>query len=152
MILYKNDRLTFEVSEKDIKIEGIIDEYFLFSSISFTPASDIVLDLAKLEKINSCGIREFISWLTSLPGEINVNYINCPIFFINQSNMVHGIVSKNRKIVSFYCPYFNEEKDEEVEILTRLEEIVEMKAPVHEGLTFDSIEKKFFNFLILQNE
>jgi len=145
---------SFKISfENDlISFEGVVNHDFVSTNIPALTATVITVNLRKLKKINSCGIRELISWLNSLSPTQQVFYEEAPIFFIHQANMVIGIVGPNRKVKSFLCPYFNEENGEEVEKLLKVEELQSLKAPSFDGLVLDSVEDKYFNFLRLQGE
>jgi hypothetical protein len=152
MAQYQTERLTITIENDHVNFDGVIDELFVYTKIPPISAPIIKVNLKSLRKINSCGIRELISWLNSLSQTQQVYYEDAPIFFIHQANMVHGIVASNRRVSSFYCPYFDEKKDEEVEKLITVEELKGLQAPSFEGLVFDSVEEKYFNFLRLQGE
>ena len=152
MIIYDNKKLQIEQDKEILSFTGIMDEFFLFHEMTCEKYQHYVLDLQKLRIINSCGVRELISWLNSQAEGTLVEFINCPVFFVQQANMVNGIVNSTRRIKSFYAPYFNEIDETEHDILVLESEILNLKAPIKSGLIFDSIENKFFNFLSFQND
>jgi hypothetical protein len=129
-------------STRNITISGIIDEEFNFKEL-LGDFSQMSVDFKELKVINSCGIREWIS------------YHNCPQIIIQQMNMVAGFLSKNAKVISFYAPYYCEESDEEKMVLLESKNIENNKAPVitqevngeSVELEFDAIEEQYFKFL-----
>jgi hypothetical protein len=152
MTQYQTSRFKISFENNLISFEGVVDELFEYTNFPALTAAVITVNLKKLKKINSCGIRELILWLNSLSPTQQVFYEEAPIFFIHQANMVNGIVAPNRKVKSFFCPYFNEKNGEEVEKLIKVEELQSLKAPSFDGLVLDSFEDKYLNFLRLQGE
>ena len=156
MEVYINQSLTVSSLEAgSYHFKGSLDHYFMAGDLPPLSSEQIKLDLSDLDLINSCGVREILPWLNKLPPTSQVRYINCPIFFVNQANMIKGIVNDKRKIETFYAPYYDESLDKALSILLNCSEVKDCKAPVQkgpgQGIVFDSIEEKYFNFLKLQN-
>ena len=51
----------------DVIMAGTIDEDADFTQLSLAGASQIEVDMLGLKSINSCGIREWIKWLSTAP-------------------------------------------------------------------------------------
>ena len=137
-----------------IKFVGHLDEDFIQREIDL-PSSEVVkCDLSRLDGINSCGIREFITFLKRIPSTTMIEYHNCPPVFIMQVNMVNGFLGLNRKVFSLFAPYVGVDTENEVlyfyetsglkasDVLS----IIKMNDEDHE---FDGSIEKYFRFLNL---
>ncbi|MCB0391935.1 MAG: hypothetical protein KDD58_11630 [Bdellovibrionales bacterium] len=144
--------------DKDLlKLEGHIDEDANLENIQNGNSSLLEIDFQKVAAINSCGIREWIKWLKTIPADKTIHYINCPKIIIDQANMVAGFIPENGKIKSFYVPYYSEASETEKMILfTEGKDFNgrEINAPesiqdeaTGEELEMDVIESKYFKFL-----
>lgn len=139
-------------SEIEAIFEGQIDEDADFSPITGKSADTMIFNLEKVHLINSCGIRDWIEFQKTLPESMSIIYRKCPQVIVEQLNIVKGFVRENSSIESFYAPYYNEEKDEEIKALLTPGEVVDGKAPVLKDdkgneLEFDEIEAQYFSFL-----
>lgn len=141
-----------------VKLHGIIDEDANFKNINETKASLIVMDFSGISMINSCGIREWINFISQLSVQSKMIYQNCPQIIIEQINMVHGFFRPGSVIESFYAPYFCESCDTESKILLKSEEVKSQEAPQVKcpncgasPMEFDAIEAQYFNFLKNRN-
>ncbi|MCB9025773.1 MAG: hypothetical protein H6625_05615 [Bdellovibrionaceae bacterium] len=140
-----------------LKLEGHIDEDANLETIPKSKAQEIEIDFQKIVAINSCGIREWIKWLKSIPPNVKVFYINCPKIIVDQVNMVAGFIPDNGKIKSFYVPYYAESSDSEKMVLfTEGKEFLgsNIQPPkvvkddqTGEEMEMDVIESKYFKFL-----
>ena len=95
-----------------IIIGGAIDEDVKFPQLNTSGFNFINFDFQNLALINSCGIREWVIWLRTIPVEIQVSYFNCPRVLIEQINMIDGLMTQNGNVGSFYLPYYCEECDD----------------------------------------
>lgn len=137
-----------------VKLKGEIDEDIDFSQSNLSGASQIHFDLEGVRSINSCGIREWIKWLSTAK-TAQIQFMNCPKIIVDQINMVDSFLPQNAQVMSFYVPYFNEDTGEEKNILFKRD--VEfskdnLKAPVVKDskgndMEMDVIESKYFKFL-----
>lgn len=137
-----------------VQFSGSIDEDANFDKIQNLNQKIYEFDFDKLQLINSCGIREWISYVEGIPAEAKLIYKNCPQIIIEQMNMVHGFVKKGAEIESFYAPYYCESCDNESKIHLKTSQVVDKKAPVvacpkcgASPMEFDAIEEQYFNFL-----
>ncbi len=141
-----------------LSFEGSVDEDAVFSGIEVGGgAQSVVLDLGKINSINSCGIREWIKWIKTIPTSASITYKNCPKVIVDQINMVAGFLPDNASVESFYVPYYSEDSGNEKMILfTKGKEFTDdgVDAPEEitdketgEELEMDVIEAKYFKFL-----
>ncbi len=140
-----------------LAFEGSVDEDAVFSGIQVESAGKVVLDLEKITSINSCGIREWIKWIKTLPSSASLTYKKCPKVIVDQINMVAGFLPENARVESFYVPYFSEDTgNEKMVLFTNGKEFTNSGVNAPEGIKdeltgdlmeMDVIEAKYFKFL-----
>jgi hypothetical protein len=139
-----------------LALKGSVDEDAVLGGVQFDNAKTVIMDLEKITAINSCGIREWIKWLKSMPAEVKLTYRQCPKVIVDQINMVAGFLPPNGSVESFFVPYFNEESGAEKMILFRngeefkegnLNPPAEVKDEKGQLMEMDVIEAKYFKFL-----
>jgi hypothetical protein len=139
----------------DVVMAGTIDEDTDFAQYPLAGAPVINIDLASLKSINSCGIREWIKWMSTAP-TATITFNQCPKVIVDQINMVDGFLPTNAKVQSFFVPYYNDESGSEKNVLFRYgNEFTEseLKAPAQvqdesgAPMEMDVIEAKYFKFL-----
>ncbi|MGZ3749045.1 MAG: hypothetical protein ACXWRE_16210, partial [Pseudobdellovibrionaceae bacterium] len=138
----------------DVILAGSIDEDADFNQANLSGAGQIDIEMTGLKSINSCGIREWIKWLSAVPSA-KITFKGCPKVIVDQINMVDGFLPANAKVQSFFVPYYNDEAGSEKNVLFRLgeeftENSVNPPATVkdNEGndMEMDVIESKYFKF------
>lgn len=138
--------------EAYISLVGLIDEDANFDKIKSLKMNQFVFDFNNVTMINSCGIREWIKYISEFENA-KITYVNCPQIIIEQVNMVHGFIKKDVTVESFYAPYFCNSCDTGKKILLKNSEVINMKPPAKlcntcsSELEFDAIEKQYFSFL-----
>lgn len=153
-------KLNFERSETAegivIIFSGLIDEDADFQRLSIHSGQTdkkLIFDFSHVTLLNSCGIREWISFTDKLSNSIPITYRNCPQIIIEQMNMVHGFIKPGAKIESFYAPYYCVKCDREAKILLKTTDVIKGQAPqcfcehCQQEMEFDAIENQYFNFL-----
>lgn len=88
------------LSESEISIEGIIDEYADFSSLTSRASQVLRVDLSKITRINSSGIRSWIQ--TILRHKIQLSLRHCSPVVVEQFSMIPEFIGKNGFVESFY--------------------------------------------------
>lgn len=68
-------------------------------------AKKAIIDLSKLNTINSYGIAMWCQFLQDVTVSCEISLIHCPRVFIDAANMVRG-VTEAVKVSSFSVPYF----------------------------------------------
>lgn len=134
---------------------GSIDEDADFTQLSLAGAGSIDIQMAGLKSINSCGIREWIKWMSTAPAA-QITFSECPKVIVDQINMVDGFLPANAKVQSFFVPYYNDESGSEKNVLFRLgaeftENTVSPPTAVQDedgnAMEMDVIESKYFKFI-----
>jgi hypothetical protein len=139
----------------NVVMAGTIDEDADFNQLSLAGASNIEVDMVGLKSINSCGIREWIKWLSTAPAA-SITFNQCPKVIVDQINMVDGFLPSNAKVQSFFVPYYNDESGSEKNVLFRygaefsesdVNPPVEVKDDDGNAMEMDVIETKYFKFI-----
>jgi anti-anti-sigma regulatory factor len=144
-----------------VKLGGVIDEdNDLGGLIERIPAGTAVIDLGEIERINSCGVRDWVNWLAKLEGNgARSVLVECSPAIVAQINLVNNFTGSG-VVKSFYVPYFCPECDEEKVLLV---EAGDMGPPPHEPPTcrcdecdlvmdFDDMPDSYFAFLSNQRK
>jgi anti-anti-sigma regulatory factor len=144
-----------------VKLAGVIDEdNELGDLVDRIPSGTAVIDLGEVERINSCGVRDWVNWLSRLEGQkTRVVMVECSPAIVAQINLVNNFTGSG-VVKSFFVPYFCPECDEEKVLLV---EASDMGPPPHEPPTcrcdecdlvmdFDDMPDSYFAFLSNQNK
>lgn len=143
-----------ENSSQTIQINGAVDEVFNKNVAPVDFARSTVIDLSKLSLINSTGIREWINWISQF-GSTGLALTNCPKIFIDQVNMINGLIPENSIIESFQVPYFNEDSNKEhIFLAIQGQHYTKNKVEIPESININGVEyeldvmpAKYFKFL-----
>ncbi len=140
-----------------LKLSGVIDEdNELFDLLDRIGPGTVVINLAEIERINSCGVRDWVNWLGRLEKKgAKVVLVECSPAIVAQINLVSNFTG-NGIVKSFYAPYFCPSCNLEKVLLIEMEEMKAMdrpKAPVCrcdecDGIMdFDDMEESYFAFV-----
>jgi anti-anti-sigma regulatory factor len=144
-----------------VKLGGVIDEdNELADLVDKIPTGTAVIDLGEIERINSCGVRDWVNWLSKLENNGTRSVlVECSPAIVAQINLVNNFTG-NGVVKSFYVPYFCPECDEEKVLLV---EANDMGPAPHEPPTcrcdecdlvmdFDDMPDSYFAFLSNQKK
>ncbi len=144
-----------------MKLGGVIDEdNELADLVDKIPTGTAVIDLGEIERINSCGVRDWVNWLSKLENNGTRSVlVECSPAIVAQINLVNNFTGSG-VVKSFYVPYFCPECDEEKVLLV---EASDMGPPPHEPPTcrcdecdlvmdFDDMPDSYFAFLSNQKK
>ncbi|HWU87872.1 MAG TPA: hypothetical protein VN253_11385 [Kofleriaceae bacterium] len=144
-----------------VKLGGVIDEdNDLGDLVDKIPTGTAVIDLGEIERINSCGVRDWVNWLSKLENNGTRSVlVECSPAIVAQINLVNNFTGSG-VVKSFYVPYFCPECDEEKVLLV---EATDMGPPPHEPPTcrcdecdlvmdFDDMPDSYFAFLSNQRK
>ena len=144
-----------------VKLGGVIDEdNELADLVEKIPTGTAVIDLGEIERINSCGVRDWVNWLSKLENNGTRSVlVECSPAIVAQINLVNNFTG-NGVVKSFYVPYFCPECDEEKVLLV---EATDMGPPPHEPpicrcdecdlvMDFDDMPDSYFAFLSNQRK
>ena len=155
-----NDRLVATVQqsndEANVRLAGILDEdNGLGELVRKVSAGRVVINLSGVERINSCGTRDWVNWLARLAENgVAPVFVGCSPAIVAQLNLVknfagHGVVKSFQ--VPYHCPACDEEK-------LLLVDVADMGPAPHvppdcrcddcESLmTFDDLAEAYFGFV-----
>ncbi|MBA3451621.1 MAG: hypothetical protein H0T42_00835 [Deltaproteobacteria bacterium] len=144
-----------------VKLAGVIDEDNELTELTDKiHGGTVVIDLGEVERINSCGVRDWVNWLGKVETKgTDVVLVECSPAIVAQINLVNNFTG-NGMVKSFYVPYFCPECDEEKVLLC---ETGDMGPPPHEPPTcrcdecdlvmdFDDMPDSYFAFLSNQRK
>lgn len=146
-----------------VELGGVIDEdNNLADLIHQVQPGNVLIHLAAVERINSLGVRDWVTWIDQLERKgCTLFYLECSPAIITQVNLVGNFVG-NGTIVSFYAPYFRSPcardatRDCERTQLIHTDEIMEahpLAVPIcrcdrcDELMEFDEIESSYLSFI-----
>jgi anti-anti-sigma regulatory factor len=144
-----------------VKLAGVIDEDNELTELTDKiHGGTVVIDLREVERINSCGVRDWVNWLGRVESKnIEIVLVECSPAIVAQINLVNNFTG-NGVVKSFYVPYFCPECDEEKVLLC---ETADMGAPPYEApicrcdecdlvMDFDDMPDSYFAFLANQKK
>ncbi|MCS6913246.1 MAG: hypothetical protein NZ890_08415 [Myxococcota bacterium] len=141
-----------------LKISGVIDEdnglQALEGQVSPGP---LVIQLAEVERINSCGVRDWVNWLSRLERQgVRPILVECAPPIVSQVNLVHNFTGGG-VVKSFYAPYYCTRCQREKLLLLETRDLVQRGPPFTaptcrcdecDGpMEFDDMEESYFAFL-----
>lgn len=117
--------LNFSKMEADgktvYKLDGVINEEVDLGFMSELPAGPVVINTKDVERINSCGVREWIQALKTVPDGVNLEYTECSPAFLDQINMISNFTGDG-EVKSIYVPYVCESCDGKKDVLVDFSE------------------------------
>jgi len=139
-----------------VKLAGYLDEDNDLKGLATQiPAGTAMIDLAEVERINSCGIRDWVNWLAALESNgTKPVLVSCSPAIVAQINLVKNFTGGGA-VKSFQIPYYCNECDEEKVMLV---ETSEMSSPTQtppaclcetcgHAMDIDEMPESYFAFL-----
>ncbi len=141
-----------------LKLSGVVDEDNDLAGLeSKLGSGTLVIDLSEVDRINSCGVRDWVNWL----GRVEKNgartvFVDCAPAIVSQINLVHNFTG-NGVVKSFYAPYFCTRCQREKLLMLQTRDLVAGGPPFTaptcrcdecDGpMEFDDMEESYFAFL-----
>jgi anti-anti-sigma regulatory factor len=141
-----------------VKLAGVIDEDNELTELSDKiPGGTTIINLGEIDRINSCGVRDWVNWLTRVEKNgARVVLVECSPAIVAQINLVNNFTGGG-VVKSFFAPYFCPNCEREKVLLIEASELAHMtasgKAPTCrcdecDGvMDFDDMEDSYFAFL-----
>ena len=150
--------LTSRDGVSTLKLVGVVDEdNELVNLENKLAGGPLVLDLSEIDRINSCGVRDWVNWL----GRIEKNgarpvFVSCSPAIVAQINLVHNFTAGGI-VKSFYAPYYCPRCEKEKLLRLETRDLLS-QAPITTAPTcrcdecdgpmeFDDMEESYFAFL-----
>jgi anti-anti-sigma regulatory factor len=159
--LEMNQKFQAAITQKDdvcyVKLSGVIDEdNGLAGLVDQIPAGTAVINVGEVERINSCGVRDWVNWLGKIEkSNANVILVECSPAIVAQINLVHNFTGGGA-VKSFFAPYFCPACDLEKVLLIEAAEMSSQGTPSAptcrcdecDGvMDFDDMEESYFAFV-----
>ena len=140
-----------------IRLSGVIDEdNRLQSLMSEMRGALLLIDLIDVERINSCGVRDWVAWLDEATRLVpQTVLLDCAPSIVAQLNLVGNFCAR-ATVRSIVAPYYCETCDRERTLVVDAADLAHATRPSAPILTcetcggtcvFDDIEESFFGFL-----
>jgi serine/threonine protein kinase len=139
-----------------VHVAGLVDERFLgFGDL--TNIKIVVLDVTRMTRMTSFGVRQWLKAIDALPKTISELYlVGCPTFFVDQLNMVLNF-GGTAKVLSVMAPYTctscGVESGEVIDVLAERANLAKGGLPDKEcarcggKLEFDETPESYFAFV-----
>lgn len=168
MILAQNTktRLELDVLGKmaTFRPVGIVDEDINFSVILSTisqlgvASHEFRFDLGQIDRINSCGVREWLLLMEKLPAGMRYSFLNVNELMVEQANMISGILGRaGTPVLSFMAPYHCDKCNKDIAVSLEPKQVQyvddspaapKMSCPTcGTPLKFDWLEDEYFAFV-----
>jgi anti-anti-sigma regulatory factor len=140
-----------------VAFTGEIDENADFGELVERLRGSLIFDLGSVSRINSCGVREWVSFLRELgeAGVGDVTFVACSPAIVNQMNMIYNFRGP-AKVRSFLAPYVctrcHTEEEKLLEVATflpvRHRQAPEFSCPRCDApMELDDLPERYFSFL-----
>lgn len=141
-----------------LKISGVIDEDNGLQGLEAQlGGGPLVIHLAEIDRINSCGVRDWVNWLGRVErGGARPILIECAPAIVSQINLVHNFTGGG-VVKNFYAPYFCQRCQREKLLLIETRDLAASGPPFTaptcrcdecDGpMEFDDMEESYFAFL-----
>lgn len=153
-----SSELTSREGVANLKLGGVVDEDNELTSLEAKlSGGPLVLDLSDIDRINSCGVRDWVNWL----GRIEKNgakpvFVSCSPAIVAQINLVHNFTAGGI-VKSFYAPYYCPRCEKEKLLRLETRDLLQL-VPISTAPTcrcdecdgpmdFDDLEESYFAFL-----
>src|SRR5215211_7710496 len=151
-VVHRKDDMTY------VKLSGVIDEDNELTDLTDKiPGGTAVIDLSEIERINSCGVRDWVNWLGKIEKNgTKVVLVECSPAIVAQINLVNNFTGQG-VVKSFYAPYFCPNCDIEKSLLVETADVHAVRpfqAPscrcdeCDGPMDFDDMEDSYFAFLV----
>jgi hypothetical protein len=139
-----------------VVFRGEVDENVDFAALPRELDGRVIFHLQDVNRINSCGVREWINFVRELSGVTDLVFSHCSTTVVNQLNMIYNFRG-DATVRSFYLPYVCESCDHEderlVEVASELPNGYRGSIPEHEcsrchaKMVIDEIPERYLSFL-----
>jgi len=139
-----------------VEFSGDIEETADFAQLRARLKGPVVFHLAGVRRLNSIGVRAWMSFVRELPHVTELTFTHCSLAIVMQLNMIYNFRGPGR-VRSFYAPYVCErcqiEEDQLLDIGVHFPNGYEGRMPSFscssctEPMEFDELPARYFAFL-----
>ncbi|MCB0309450.1 MAG: hypothetical protein KDD48_08765 [Bdellovibrionales bacterium] len=147
-----------------IFLSGMITEDSQLEQIDTDGESTAIIDLSKITRINSYGIRQWINNLKRLNEKTSqIVFTRCPPAIVEQFNMISNF-GAGGFVYSFFLPFYSEKLEKDALVILEInddvrqmnhEDIIEKSLQSltdADDYVFNDIEDEYFSFLQFQKD
>jgi eukaryotic-like serine/threonine-protein kinase len=145
-------------SVTQVAVAGAIDENFKAADLTTRATGALLLDLGRLTRITSFGVRNWITLTRTLPPSVTGLYIvHAPPAFVDQLAMVEGFAGGAQVLsilAPYECPQCGEERLRTVDLRSEMSILGSGAAPAHRctvcgtALEFADVPEQYFAFFL----
>jgi hypothetical protein len=142
-----------EPGKERFELAGEITEESDFAPLVQSLPSASTLDLAEVRRINSCGVREWLNFVTALSkAGKQIVLERCSVPMVAQMNMITNFRGEARVVSIFapyHCPSCDEDHDKLIDLAGNNEPELEGAVPCPkcgEGMEFDELPESYLAF------
>ncbi|MBI5509301.1 MAG: hypothetical protein HY903_11165 [Deltaproteobacteria bacterium] len=141
-------------AEAGVKLSGPVNEDADFAPLvtALAGKNQVSMDLGGINRVNSCGVREWVNFMRKLPNNLKVKLEQCSPPMVNQINTISNFVGLAR-VVSVQAPFMCDKcgRSERVVVSVesgRVPDLANRACPHCAGkMEFDDLEDSYFAFL-----
>ncbi len=108
---------------------GRVDDTFPAEAAKNLSALLLHISLKEVTAINSGGVLQLIRFLNNLHPSQTVHFEEAPTIVVIQMSLVRGLINSRFQLKSFFVPYFDKEKDEQLMLRLTIDEVKDFKIP-----------------------
>lgn len=148
-------RIDREGDTARVTLSGSVTEHASFDILTTDLGSPtkIRFDLGDVERINSCGVREWLRFMGSLPAAAETRFENCSTPIVHQINLIQGFTGAG-KVASIRVPFICDACESHESTTVPVEQGVVPTLPARacskcqRAMEFDDFEESYFAFLL----
>ncbi len=153
-----SERLEWTIADNGgmtlVHLNGPVNEDADFAPLSaeLQARLHVRFDLSGIARINSCGVREWVNFIRSLPGTCNIEIEKCTPAVVSQLNMISNFAG-NARVLSVHAPFVcdNCGNEEDVLVLIQPGQIPTLEEASCNNcggpMEFDDVEDSYFAFV-----
>ena len=100
--------LTENKATAQVLFSGILDETAVLEKLDLKKFTAVEIDLKNILRVTSSGLRLWRTWVSTLDQSKKYSIQSCCKTFVNQANLVAGLIPKWMDVKSVELPYFCE--------------------------------------------
>lgn len=89
-----------------VELNGYIGENSPLFEVSLHRVEKLVIDMSRVNYINSVGIKNWILWSRNIPEDCKMELYQVPPSVVTQINQVAGFLPKQAMMMSIQVPYY----------------------------------------------
>jgi hypothetical protein len=140
----------------EVELRGEVNENADFTELRAKLRGDVTLSLEGITRVNSCGVREWVNFVRTLPQVTRLRFSRCSPTVVLQLNTIYNFRGGAR-VISFLAPYVCEScRTDEYRLLDVEEHFPDRTRPLAPAfrcekcggaLVFDELPERYLSFI-----